>query len=126
MYDEDNVVGFHEERYNLVMDPVEQRNHSLVAFNWTHERDYLIRQAEKRKIKYAVIDGSVSAKVRKDVVDRMQVGQLQVVFAHPQSAGHGLTLRPPPALSGVRQHTMPNTINSLTKYIVRVKLNVLK
>ena len=93
VYDEDNnVVGFHEERYNLVMDLVEQRNHSLVAFNWTHERDYLIRQAEKRKIKYAVIDGSVSAKVRKDVVDRMQAGQLQVVFAHPQSAGHGLTL----------------------------------
>lgn len=93
VYDEDNnVVGFHEERYNLVMDLVEQRSHSLVAFNWTHERDYLIRQAEKRKIKYAVIDGSVSAKVRKDVVDRMQAGQLQVVFAHPQSAGHGLTL----------------------------------
>ena len=93
VYDEDNnVVGFHEERYNLVMDLVEQRSHSLVAFNWTHERDYLIQQAEKRKIKYAVIDGSVSAKVRKDVVDRMQAGQLQVVFAHPQSAGHGLTL----------------------------------
>ena len=93
VYDEDNnVVGFHEERYNLVMDLVEQRSHSLVAFNWTHERDYLIRQAEKRKIKYAVVDGSVSAKVRKDVVDRMQAGQLQVVFAHPQSAGHGLTL----------------------------------
>ena len=93
VYDEDNnVVGFHEERYNLVMDLVEQRSHSLVAFNWTHERDYLIQQAEKRKIKYAVIDGSVSAKIRKDVVDRMQAGQLQVVFAHPQSAGHGLTL----------------------------------
>ena len=93
VYDENNnVVGFHEERYNLVMDLVEQRSHSLVAFNWTHERDYLIQQAEKRKIKYAVIDGSVSAKVRKDVVDRMQAGQLQVVFAHPQSAGHGLTL----------------------------------
>ena len=93
VYNEDgDVVGFHKERYNLVMDLVEQRKHSLVAFNWTHERDYLIEQAEKRGIKYGVIDGSISAKVRKDVVDRMQAGQLQVVFAHPQSAGHGLTM----------------------------------
>ena len=93
VYNEDgDVVGFHKERYNLVMDLVAQRKHSLVAFNWTHERDYLIEQAEKRGIKYGVIDGGISAKVRKDVVDRMQAGQLQVVFAHPQSAGHGLTM----------------------------------
>jgi SNF2 family DNA or RNA helicase len=93
VYNEDGeVVGFHQERYNLVMDLVDQRKHTLVAFNWTHERDYLIEQAEKRGIKYGVIDGSISAKARKDVVDRLQAGQLQVVFAHPQSAGHGLTL----------------------------------
>jgi SNF2 family DNA or RNA helicase len=43
-------------------------------------------------IKYGVIDGDTPAHHRKDVVDRMQAGQLQVVFCHPQSAGHGLTM----------------------------------
>ena len=74
------------------MELVEQRNHSLVAFNWSHERDFLVAQAEKRGIKYGVIDGSTPANKRKDIVDRMQAGQLKVVFAHPQSAGHGLTM----------------------------------
>lgn len=93
VYDEDGtVVGLHEDRYNLVMELVEQRNHSLVAFNWSHERDFLVAQAEKRGIKYGVIDGSTPANKRKDIVDRMQAGQLKVVFAHPQSAGHGLTM----------------------------------
>lgn len=93
VYDEDsNVVGLHEDRYNLVIELVEQRNHSLVAFNWSHERDFLVAQAEKRGIKYGVIDGSTPANKRKDIVDRMQAGQLKVVFAHPQSAGHGLTM----------------------------------
>jgi SNF2 family DNA or RNA helicase len=93
VYDENgNVVGLHEERYNLVMELVEQRNHSLVAFNWSHERDFLVAQAEKRGVKYGIIDGSTPANKRKDIVDRMQAGQLKVVFAHPQSAGHGLTM----------------------------------
>jgi len=76
----------------MIMDLVEQRKHSLVAFNWKHERDNLIELAEKRKLTYAVIDGDVNVKERKDIVDRYQNGHIQVLFAHPQSAGHGLTL----------------------------------
>lgn len=93
VYDEDGKAqGIHSERYELVMQLVAERAHSLVAFNWKHERDHMIALAEKLGIKYGVIDGSTSAHKRKDIVDRMQAGQLQVVFAHPQSAGHGLTL----------------------------------
>ena len=93
VYDEDsNVQYFHQERYELVMDLVDVRKHSLVAFNWKHERDALIKIAEKKKISYELIDGSVPAEKRKDIVARFQAGQIQVLFAHPQSAGHGLTL----------------------------------
>ena len=93
VYDEEqNVQYFHQERYDLVMDLVDVRKHSLVAFNWKHERDALIKIAEKKKISYEVIDGSVPAHKRKDIVSRFQAGQIQVLFAHPQSAGHGLTL----------------------------------
>ena len=93
VYDEEqNVQYFYQERYDLVMDLVDVRKHSLVAFNWKHERDALIKIAEKKKISYELIDGSVPAEKRKDIVARFQAGQIQVLFAHPQSAGHGLTL----------------------------------
>ena len=93
VYDEHgNAQGIHAERYDLVMQLVQERKHCLVAFNWQHERNHLVELAEKQSIKYGVIDGSTPANKRKEIVDRMQAGQLQVVFAHPQSAGHGLTM----------------------------------
>ena len=93
IYDEDKLVQFiHQERYDIVMTLVEQRAHSLVAFNWRHERDALIELAEKQGVTYEVIDGTVKAEKRKDIVTRFQAGQIQMLLCHPQSAGHGLTL----------------------------------
>ena len=93
VYDGDGVqVGVHEERYQLVLDLIKERSQSLVAFNWQHERDHLVAECSKQNIKHGVIDGSTPPEKRKDVVDRLQAGQLQVVFCHPQSAGHGLTM----------------------------------
>lgn len=93
VYDENGkVISVHKERYNLVLDLVQERAHSLVAFNYTHERDYLIAEAEKRGYSYAVIDGTVNAAERTRVVTAFQKGEYKVLFAHPQSAGHGLTL----------------------------------
>jgi len=87
-----DAKGIHTERYDLVMQLVQERAHSLVAFNWKHERDHMTQAAQKLGIQYGVIDGSTPAHRRKEVVDRLQAGQLQVVFCHPQSAGHGLTM----------------------------------
>ena len=93
VYDEDGVVQFvHQERYDIVMTLVGQRAHSLVAFNWKHERDALVELANKEGITYEVIDGSVPAEKRKDIVARFQTAQIKVLFCHPQSASHGLTL----------------------------------
>lgn len=93
VYNEDgSVVNVHKERYELVLDLVEETDHSLVAFNWTHQRDGLVAEAKKRKIKYAVIDGSTPPLERNRIVYQFQEGNIQVIFAHPQSAGHGLTL----------------------------------
>ena len=93
VYDEDgNAQGIHTERYDLVMQLVQERSHSLVAFNWKHERDHMTALADKLGISYGIIDGSTASHKRKDIVDRIQAGQLQVVFCHPQSAGHGLTM----------------------------------
>lgn len=93
VYNEDGVaVGIHPHRYELVLDLVQQRKHSLVAFNWKHERDYLVENAKKRGIRFAVIDGDVKVQHRTEIVKQFQNGELDVIFAHPQSAGHGLTL----------------------------------
>jgi SNF2 family DNA or RNA helicase len=93
VYDENgDAKGIHNERYELVMELVEERKHSLVAFNWKHEVKALSELATKKGIKHAVINGDTPVKKRKEIVDAMQAGELQVVFCHPQSAGHGLTL----------------------------------
>jgi superfamily II DNA or RNA helicase len=93
IYDEyGDVQSVHPERYELVMQLVSQRKHSLVAFNWKHEKQHMTALAEKLRISYATIDGDTPPHRRKEIVDRMQAGQLQVVFCHPQSAGHGLTM----------------------------------
>ena len=84
VYDEDGVVQFvHQERYDIVMTLVNQRAHSLVAFNWKHERDALVELANKEGITYDVIDGTVPAERRKDIVARYQAGQIKSFILSP-------------------------------------------
>jgi SNF2 family DNA or RNA helicase len=80
------------DRYELVMDLVEAREHSIVFFNWKHQRDELIKLATSKGMAFALYDGSVNDATRRSVVEDYQRGKFQVLFAHPQSAGHGLTL----------------------------------
>ena len=81
------------ERYETVLDLVEARKHSIVFFNWTHQRDELMKLADKRGLSFALIDGSITRKgERERIVEAYQKGLYDVLFAHPQSAGHGLTL----------------------------------
>ena len=79
-------------RYELVLDLVQQRKHSLVFFLWKHQRDMLIAEAEKRKVRYCVFDGAATDVQRHEMVTGYQAGVFQVVFAQPASAAHGLTL----------------------------------
>jgi hypothetical protein len=79
-------------RYGLVLDLIQARKHTVTFFTWKHQRDMLIAEAEKRGISYAVIDGDASGKDREQIVENYQAGAYQTLFAHPQSAGHGLTL----------------------------------
>lgn len=79
-------------RYEMVLDLVEQRKHSLVFFLWKHQRDALIAEADKRGISFAVIDGNTSDRERDEIVQGYQAGVYKTLFAHPKSAAHGLTL----------------------------------
>lgn len=80
------------ERYDLIMDLLEPREHSLCFFLWKHQGEELTQAAEKRGYSYAVLDGETSGKERENIVRQFQAGIYKVLFAHPQSAAHGLTL----------------------------------
>jgi SNF2 family DNA or RNA helicase len=88
----DDYVVVDAKRYDLVLDLVEARAHSVTFFSWKHQRDQLVAAAEKRGISFAVFDGSTSDKERARIVKDFQAGLLQTIFAQPQSAGRGLTL----------------------------------
>jgi SNF2 family DNA or RNA helicase len=90
--EDDKYVVLCDERIELIMDLLEARPHSLVAFQWKHQRDQLVAAATARGYSHAVIDGEVSGVDRNKVVEDFQGGKLKVLFAHPKSAGHGLTL----------------------------------
>lgn len=89
---DDGYAILDDTRTELVMDLVEERPHTLVAFNWKHQRDQLVVAAKRRGYRFGVIDGEVKGQDRTDVVNNFQAGDLKVIFAHPQSAAHGITL----------------------------------
>jgi len=93
VYDESgNYAEIDTGRYELVADLVQQRGHSVVFFNWKHQRDNLIKEFQAREITFALIDSSVTDKKRAEAVNLFQKGFYKVLLAHPQSAAHGLTL----------------------------------
>lgn len=79
-------------RYESILDMCEVRKHPLVFFFWKHQRDALIKEAAARGMTYAVLDGDATDKERTAMVTKYQLGQYDVLFAHPKSAAHGLTL----------------------------------
>lgn len=79
-------------RYELVMDLAEARKHPLVFFYWQHQRDLLVLEAAGRKMKYAVIDGKTTDRERDAIVAQYQAGKYDVLFGHPRSMAHGMTL----------------------------------
>jgi SNF2 family DNA or RNA helicase len=88
-----NAVEVSTERYGLIMDLVDEREHSVVVFNWAHQRAQLTKLAEKRGYAYGFIDGTISSvPARTKTIDDFQQGKLKVLFIQPQSAAHGITL----------------------------------
>lgn len=92
VYHDDEAVLVDNGRYSLILDLIEERQHSVCFFLWRHQRDELIKEAERRGVTFCVIDGDTPSREREEMVQHYQNGFYRVMFAHPQSAGHGLTL----------------------------------
>lgn len=74
------------DRYELAMDLVEERPHSIIFYTWDHQLQELVKLAKSRKVSYVIWDSD-----KPEIEAEFQAGRYQVLFAHPQSAGHGLT-----------------------------------
>jgi SNF2 family DNA or RNA helicase len=81
-----------DDRNELIMDLLAERDHSLVFFNWKHQKDQLVAAAEKRGYSFCIMDGDSTPHEKTETVRLFEAGFYKVMFAHPQSAAHGLTL----------------------------------
>lgn len=91
-YAEDQVLTFSSDRTDLICELIEEREQCVVAFIWKHQRDALKEAFKRRGISFRTIDGEAKDADRQTAVSEFQQGLVKVILAHPQSAGHGLTL----------------------------------
>lgn len=87
-----NYVVLDDTRYELIFDLVDQYDHSVVFFNWKHQREELMKLFEARGVAAGAIDGSTPDSERLEIVDLFQEGHLKTVLLHPRTGAHGLTL----------------------------------
>ena len=90
--DDGHYVVIDRGRYELITELVQERDHSVVFFNWKHQRDLLAESFEKAGITFAIIDGNVKADDRRQIVTDYQAGKYQTLLLHPKTGAHGLTL----------------------------------
>lgn len=80
------------DRYEIALDLVEERQHTIVFYHWDHQLEELVKEAKKRQNKKQLGDFAVWDPDQPQIADEFQEGKYQVLFANPQSAAHGLTL----------------------------------
>jgi SNF2 family DNA or RNA helicase len=81
------------DRYELVLDLVDEVDFPcLVFFNWGHQKEQLIQLAQKRGIPHELLDKTTSDARREEIVAFYQAGMYKVLFLHPRTGAHGLTL----------------------------------
>lgn len=120
VYDnEGEAVPVHNQRYELVGELAEERDHVIIGFTWQHEKEGVLKELAKRKLSAAVIDGTVPVKERTRVVERYQAGEIRALLCHPASAAHGLTLTRGRATIWCSATTRPEFFQQLNRRIYR-------
>jgi len=92
VYGKDKVFNLDSGRTDLIVELILGRTHSVVFWNWQHQREGLTEALTKKKVKFAEIGKDTKNKDRADLVSRYQAGEYQTLLMHPQSGAHGLTL----------------------------------
>lgn len=76
------------DRYELIAELAKERPQVLIAFNWKHQKEQLLKLLPEAK----VIDGEATSKYRAQLVTEFQAGRIPQLLIHPKSGAHGLTL----------------------------------
>lgn len=85
-------VVLDEGRNELICDLIEERRESVTFFNWRHQKEQLQKELKRRKISYAVLDGTTKTRDRAPIVKDYQDGRYRTLLLHPATGAHGLTL----------------------------------
>jgi SNF2 family DNA or RNA helicase len=91
----DNAGKYHvidRGRYETLLEMASARKHPLMLFFWSHQKELLVEEAKKRGMTYCVFDGAANDLQRSVMVTEYQAGRYDVMFGHPQTVAHGLTL----------------------------------
>lgn len=81
-----------QQRTELIADLIYERAHSVVFYNWDHQREQLVKELTRRKIEFVEITRHTKDSDRAGIVRRYQDGEYQAILMHPQTGAHGLTL----------------------------------
>ncbi len=85
--DDGNYQIFNDDRTQMVLDLADEYPQCVVFYMWRHQLESLKMHANNRKLSYEVWDSS-----KPYLAQKFQEGEYRILFAHPASAGHGLTL----------------------------------
>jgi len=79
-------------RYELIADLAGEVDHSVIFFNWSHQKHEIANELDKRGKTFCILDGKTPIKEREALVDAYQAGELSTILLHPLTGAHGLTL----------------------------------
>lgn len=82
----------HDEKYELITELVDEREQSLVFYQWEHQAQALAQKLATAKLPFEVINGSVGQGRRNEIVNEFQDGRYRTLIIQPAAAAHGLTL----------------------------------
>jgi SNF2 family DNA or RNA helicase len=93
VYDESSdTISICPERYKLIVELANQREHTIIVYNWRHQLPELQKQLKEKKLSNAYISGNVPMEKRSKIVEKFQKGKYRVLIIHSKSCSHGLTL----------------------------------
>ena len=81
-------------RLNALIEVIEETNNKVIVFvPYSHTIQLVARHLDQKGITNEIIEGSVSAKMRSDIINRFQTAKdPRVLVIQPQAASHGVTL----------------------------------
>jgi len=93
--DDREVIEFDvSPRLNALMEVIDETNNKVIVFvPYTHTIKLVARHLNQQGVINEIIEGSVSAKLRSDIINKFQTAKdPRVLVIQPQAASHGVTL----------------------------------